>query len=451
MDIWERIRPATDAARRRWCRVGFVVGGLLPLILVLVLLAGGDGRADWERRVSMAVGLRARIEAFETPTPRHVRLMGVELWDSERGRVLRCDEIRIAQGDSRCAIVVDRVVLESGGLEALYRRFSQAVETLTPDSAQEVELVLQGVTYRVAEGEDSASSPSIRPTWERMVWIRQTRPEVTLWTGRLTLAGRGDSEPMGIQFERWRGESGKAPRSRWVVDTRNHTLPLAWLAPYLPQIESLGAEVEFRGVVEIERQDGQGVEGDCVGEFAGIDLRRWVGEPFRQVIDGQGILTLQRARFDRGRITSLTGSLMARDGYVGRPLIRALSAALSLDSVEGQLTGNRDSTLSYRSLVVRFDLTGDRLELAGDDQGVLLSSLEGLPLLAEGPMYPRRPQDLVRGLVPDSRVEVPLTRETSELMSWLPLPSTASLEPTATQAPRGALRMESSASPGDLR
>jgi len=93
-------------------------------------------------------------------------------------------------------------------------------------------------------------------------------------------------------------------------------------------------------------------------------------------------------------------------------------------------------------LIVRFDLSGDRLDLAGDQQGILLASAEGFPLLAEGPRYPRRPQDLARGLVPDSRVQVPLTRETSELLDWLPLPSTASLEPITRQAPRGALRME---------
>ncbi|MEC7447078.1 MAG: hypothetical protein VX500_12215, partial [Planctomycetota bacterium] len=74
----------------------------------------------------------------------------------------------------------------------------------------------------------------------------------------------------------------------------------------------------------------------------------------------------------------------------------------------------------------------------------LITDTGGYPILAEGSKLPLKPQDLVRALVSRSQVQVPLTRQTSDILFWLPLPGRQDLEPESEQIPRGILRLQDS-------
>ncbi|HAN96667.1 MAG TPA: hypothetical protein DCQ98_04175 [Planctomycetaceae bacterium] len=440
----------SDDRRRAVCRLGFMLGAIVPLLLILWWIATADGRSEWEERLARLTGLEVRITAISSPSLDRIDLADLEFSDPESSWLLRIGQLSLTRQSERWSAVGDRVVLCADRLATLPRRIDGLFE-LPSATQDEFEMVLRGVTAVDSSGSDTAAS------FDRMVWTRRAEPEQVTLSARIVPAGAEEESPIQLRFDRSRlalPESTDAttvamsdePRDgalglRGVIDTRGHEIDLEWLALFGLLDRQWGDEAAFRGVGKVTVADGGRPDCELVGRFVDVDLQRFVGSRFRHVLQGRAEIELTRCRIEQGRAVMLSGSLRSSQGAIGLPLVRSLGEELQLQPSD-EVLGGSNATVGFRNLIVRFDIEGDRFELDGDEAGTLLADTAGLPLLRVVRSFPRRPQDLVRALVPDSRLEVPLTRETAELLDWLPLPSIALTAPESAERPRGVLRFD---------
>src|SRR3972149_6851244 len=90
-----------DSTRRRVCRAGFLLLGVMQLLLTAgwCLWRHLPWQADWEgRRIAQLLGLSVRIGEVQFLRPGAVLYADVELTDPETGQaVLRCRSVEAIQ------------------------------------------------------------------------------------------------------------------------------------------------------------------------------------------------------------------------------------------------------------------------------------------------------------------------------------------------------------------
>lgn len=460
------INDLTDTQRRWLCRSGFALLVLVPLLLVIALIYHNDARSEWEARCTAALGLKTRIARVETLTPYHIVLSDVEVSDSEVGWVARIDRVQVTRHEDRWSVLVDQTTIRPELLARIVERLENSLQ-IPATRQDDIELTMRGVHWAGAESSQDSTqassqtrAPESRASWDRVAWFRQASPDSVTLSGKLFPAGSQELGPIEIRVEHSRSSlvtaaarSSEAPATRstssqrdstpkpdWsircTVNTREHAIDLAWLELTGWSHQSLGEEASFAGEFEYSVGVDGTISCELVGDLIDVDLRQLVGERFRQVMEGRATLHCSRLRIEEGRLIELAGSLESNRGLIGMPLLRSLAAELRLQT-SPVVDAVSDASVPFKSLGVRFELTGETLSLGGFDTSVLAYGSQNEMLLSVGHSLRLKPQDLIRALVPDSTLHVPLTRETVALMNWFPVPSRAELEPETRAPPRG--------------
>jgi hypothetical protein len=407
----------TRSTRILLCRLGCIAFCVLPTGIV-----GGwvcwrstarfavAQRADWERELSLRLGLKVQVERVNYPAPAVARLERVRLLDPS---------------SRRCLAAADavEVVAESRGWR---------VELWQPRvQAADLPLLAGRILDRVLGGPQELTG------------------ECRLTARELSIAGAGTAQsllecrahfaatPSGPQLagECRLPEAGQAARPmlisvnsrQWTLDTSGQALPCDLLAEVWPGASRLGKSCRFVGTVSHERISDQW-SAEVAGRLGPLDLDALVTEQFPHQLSGQATLDIERLAVEQGRLAELRGTLRASHGTLSRSLIAAARDHLQLN-VEGGLADDADGMpVPYQRLAIGFELSGRSLSVTGQADptraGVVADNTAGI--VAEAPPgHSVAAVNLIRMLLPQSDFQVPAARQTAQLVGLLPLPDAA--------------------------
>jgi hypothetical protein len=313
---------------------------------------------------------------------------------------------------------------------------------------------------RLRETSDSAATTQLSAAEATLHWPSgsQTLTDVH---GQLSLPGAGGGprtaeisfriagidmpEPIRLLITRERdaaasdaNPNGSRLKTRLELHTSGAAMPCAMLAVPLGVANRLGTLAKFRGSVWAT-ETAEGWEGELSGQFTDVDLQSLVSEQFPHRLGGTAEITVQKARFSRGRLEDAVGTFSSGPGVVSQSLV---SAAVEFLHLAPTPAGSHAEMLrQYDQLAFAFVVDSAGLTLSGNcsgSPGVVMRLGDGTVLAeAGGPSGPL--VALVRTLVPQSEVQVPATRQSDWLIERLPMPQVTLPE---GQSPQGRLRLD---------
>ncbi len=440
----------------------FLLLGLLPTLLVGGWCASrhlpGRARAEAEN-LAAQLGLDVKLEALSYLRPGTVLYEGVELADPETGQALfRCRLLEVAwqeqtdeQGQRRptLSIVASQPQVETAALRPTWRWLQNLLASQLGRLKTDVQFSAAEVTLHAADGSQTLSD---------VEGLVEGLPGGTHAQLNFRLVGADTPEPARIRLVRNRQVS--PPMSGLELYTGGGELPCNVLAMGLAELRPLGPRCRFRGYIWAN-ETADGWDGEVTGQLVELDLGSLVSDHFPHRMSGAGELTVQSARFRRGRLEEASGILVAGPGTIDRSLVTAAVDRLGLvpgsgvsplplgeGQGEGRVadngtrsvpdtlsadTGTRsvpntlraDSRIQYQQLALSATLDARGLRLRGRcadaEPGTILSDGRRR-LLGESPQQPQPVAALVQTLVPQSAVQVPASRQTDWLLRHLPVP-----------------------------
>ena len=414
-----------DRTRRRICVAGFFLLCILPTVLVAGWCVAWHlpGHVSAEaRRLTRQLGLDVTLEGLRHLRPGVVLYEGLELADPETGRsVLRCRLLEArrtktadqqGQPQTSLVLIASQPEIDSAGLDRLGRMLQR--QTGRP----EVDVRLAAAEATLLADENSQTLTDLQGGVESL-------PDGTQAQVSFRLAGIEMLEPIRIRIARNR--QTMPPTTAFELDTGGGAVPCSVLAAGLPILEPLGSRSRFRGYIWANQTSDDRTSGRWNGEVTGqlldVDLGNLVTDRFPHKLSGTGQVTIQSARFRRGRLEDASGTLAAGPGVISRSLMDAAVGRLYL--IQGDEPQASGELVPYEQLALAFAIDSQGLRLqgrcsAGGTDAILVdrrSRLLGAPLLQPQPVVA-----LLQALVPASEVQVPATRQTDWLMRHLPVP-----------------------------
>jgi hypothetical protein len=425
--------PLHDRTRRFLCRGILLLVAVLPTACVFVscLYAHSSAPAAQARaHLESLLGLPAHVSHASFPRPGATLLENVELNDPESGRsvakmrfveienyadfqllTLSQPEIDLSQASVLWPII-DRQLRAAGIRQTDIHIVANELTLRWPGGEQT--LLDCGAFFQSTVDDHRASfvfrlpnTPAVDPS--RQVVMLQRKPDA--------------ASSAGTDF-----------------DVVVGPLPYSLIATALQHENHLGPNCTFQGKIS-GSQTPDGWQAELSGELEDVDLHSLVSEQFPHQMSGLANITLNQAVIHAGRLESATGSIHAGPGTVGASLLAAASMMLGLqrggaESYPGSTAGN---PMGYEELSTDFAFNprgftlhgtcGDKrsgVVLRQGQQSLLVDSNRGaVPVVA-----------IIKMLVPDSRVQVPATRQTDWLERLLPVPDVIPGDPQAVPQAR---------------
>lgn len=421
-----------DRTRRLICRTTFFAVCVLPALAVWAessLLGSPSHRQTCEAALSQATGLRVAVDGVSYPRPGITLYTGLDLADPETGaRLARCRFLEAGGSDELTVLVASQPEFDAARLGPLWdivlRRLREA-----GTSRQLLRLSAAEATLHWPSGSQTLSECLAQ------LDLPGSSSEPRVATLSFRLAGSTAGEPIRLRISRKLSDGHGLTAIE--LHTGDATLPVDLVTAALGLADHLGSRATFHGSIWLNETPA-GLDGELSGQLADVDLQSLITEQFPHRLSGLGSITIQRARFHRGRIEEAAGSLTAGPGVVSRSLIDA--AVVHLHLVRGTAPESAGTLAPYEQLGLAFLIDSSGLTFRGQcdgPPGAILQTHDGV-LLSEavGPSGPV--VALLRTLVPQSEVQVPATREADWLSAWLPLPQ---VMPPGDQPPQARLRL----------
>jgi hypothetical protein len=220
------------------------------------------------------------------------------------------------------------------------------------------------------------------------------------------------------------------PGTGWELHTGAAALPCSLARHWLPSLTRLGKGCTFQGSVWCEQQPA-GWDGELQGTLRSVELDELVTRQFPHKLSGVAELTLERCRLEDGRVTDVQGQLQCPGGVVSQSLLDAAEQAWGL--TQHPRAGDA-VLLRYGRLALNFSVSPARFTLTTPDaDGAVLADSHG-PLLSLEDAAPRSPLAILHLLVPQTDLQVPVSRETAAMIPLLPLPQLVAPPASASQA-----------------
>ncbi|MCH7728236.1 MAG: hypothetical protein IH991_17425 [Planctomycetes bacterium] len=179
------------------------------------------------------------------------------------------------------------------------------------------------------------------------------------------------------------------------------------------------------------------------GDLRGVDLYQLVQEQFSHTFSGTASVHLVRAKIHNGRLVNAAGSLKSSGGTIGRRLLEAAADRWNL-ILHNVADG---AVIRFAAMDIGFEFDESTIRLTGNCGELGTSWIvtdTGNPILSSHGVTTAPILSLVRVLVTQSDVQVPLTRETANLLSVFPIPAVKRSSDNANQPPSTTLRLEDS-------
>lgn len=406
-----------EITKIRLCRAGFLALCLAPLCAV-VLWCGfvrmDVYRASHERAIAEALGWKAQLGAVELPRPGLILYRELSLSDPHSGQLLA--ELPYVEVDTRGDAPLVRLpfpaTLNATRLDAFWHAARELARKAT--AASRVEFEAQNLMLHLAHGDETLTG--VHGTFEG---------DDVQATGQITfaraVAGKAQAAPSELTIAR-RTHAG-LPQYTIDLATGSTPLPAELVAAIWPNVGQLGRKCEFAGRA-LAIEDGGIWRVELQGNLTDIELDL-VMRSFRHKLTGLAHVQLDRVTTVGGRIESATGNLYAGPGVVSRSLVQSAETHLHVRATDEAARGG-SNLLDYHLLCANFDVGQHGIAIRGivpkAPAGTMLVNKQRI-LVTEPPAIRQPVVDLVRTLVPQSEVQVPATKETVALTSWLPVPS----------------------------
>jgi len=417
--------PLHERTRRRLALLAFLL--LCPLPTVIVLACGvarhlpGHARAE-AKRLSTHLGVAVHIDAVRHPRPGVVVYEGLTFSDPETSQtMLRCGLLEASRpksidGQRRSPSAVKVAVGEAEIEVAQLSRLGRVLRRVLRRGAGWPEVDLHVTAGRLALRQKDGRQTALTDVEGRVETLStEARAEIGF-----RLADFEMPEPARLQVVRSRRT--EPPATGFALQSGAGALPCRVLAMGLPGLETLGPGSRFCGYLWANQMP-DGWEGELAGRFSDVDLARVITDRFGHRLSGTAEVSVQFARFRRGRLQQAAASIAAGPGTIGRSLLDASAEWMGMvPRAESDVPGDPVPFDELRmSLVV--DSAGLELRghCSGVHPGVVVAGRDG-PLLAEPTSQPRPVAAVLATLVPGAGVHVPATRQTEWLIRRLPLP-----------------------------
>lgn len=347
------------------CRAGFVLLCLLPTVAVAgwIVQRSLPGfvlsqKEEWEQGLSRQLGLRVQLDQIEYPRHDTAELTNVSLRDPETGAlVATLARLEVVSSDQGWKLTGRQAVVETTELPLLRNQFEQRWLRRGADewsSRSQCEILIRELTLK---GPDrSLSLVDVAGVWKPA----ESGPECEL---TFRLPESDPEKPRG----RWlvqRNRQTTPPTTHWVIETGETSLPCALAAPGWPQLQQLGSSAEFAGELDVV-QSGEQVRGTLRGTIQNLDLDALVSEQSPYLLRGLALARIESAEFTQSKLTSIRGTIQARDGWVDRGLLAAAGEQLQLTGPPAESLGPGTAPLFFRHLSCGFDLREGMLHLSG--------------------------------------------------------------------------------------
>lgn len=406
--------------RRRLCQIGFCVLCALPTTGLLAWSAGLKTAAHQLRcrqALNERLGLDVRFERVLYPQPGLTRFEPFELADAETGDwVLRCRSLDVLSSGRKIAVDPHEVELAAKHVDKVRRLVTRRLTHEIPGDA----------SFSLLTTQVTLTSADAGQTYDDVAGRIELADDVATATLRFRLPEHEDGEPPLFSISRRRTTSGV--RTTAKLATLGAELPVSMLSPWLELTELLGADATFQGTITID-EDGGRYACQAAGLFADIDLERLVARRFPHHLAGRATVEVKRARLEAGRVVEAAGIIRSPSGEIGGSLLAAAVELLGCQpgaAPAGKLPFALGRNDVYRNLAIVFQLDGQGLTLSSPSSaqppGALLLSKRGAALVTSPMDGPVPLVQFVRALSPESDLLVPATKETSQLVRWLPLP-----------------------------
>jgi hypothetical protein len=418
-----------DLSRRLLCRVMFVLLCIGPTICVgmYAVLAHWQRERDelyryWETRILQETGFQATLASIEPGKRGDMVFRDVILSDPEtKEEVVRVRRVHLAPAGQRGWVVdVSYPELAAHQLARLWEPLYDRLRSSRGPGDWSGFVAAHHVTLRRGDEADSLSQFECQ---------FGSGPSGGFAQMEFLLDGYGMTERARVRVHRHRDKS--PPETTVFIQTGPRPLPCSALAEFVPALRFLGKEAHFQGQSEW-RLGSSGWRGERFeGKVSNIDFATLVTDLFpHHLWSGRGELEIRRAEFEAGRLISAEGILLGEAGTISLSLLGGAIEQLGW-KISQQLPS--DHRLRYRRLGFDFRIDPNGLVLRGrcGSPGVILENDQG-PLVWEHPQgTPAQVVDLVRVLVPETRHQVPATRQTAWLTNHLPVPA---YEPSSRNA-----------------
>ncbi len=427
--------PLYDKNRRQICVAGFLVLGVLPTLLVGGWCANRHAPGHVEAAassLSKQIGLNVKLGGLQYLRPGVVLYEQVEAVDPETGKtVFRCRLMEVAdttqidpQGQRRpvMAITASQSEVETASLDRIRQCLARAMEGFSGPMETDVQLSASELTLRAAQ--NSQTLADVNGSMEEVAGGMQAQ----LF---FRLAGVQTPDPARIRMVRNRQVS--PPASGYELDTGSGELPCSVLALGLRELKSLGSRCRFHGYLAAN-ETTDGWQGEIVGQLADVDLGGLVTDHFPHKLTGRGEVTIQSARFYRGRLEEGSVIVAAGPGTIDRTLAASAVDRLGLVPVESFPDGD---SVPYEQLAFSATLDAQGLRLQGRCTGVepgTVLSQGSRRLIGEAPQQMASAAALVQTLAPQNTIQVPASRQTDWLLRHLPMPEVMASDAVAPKA-----------------
>jgi hypothetical protein len=404
------------------CRSGFLLFALLPTLVVggWIIRRGMPEyvlaqQAEWERELSQRLGLSVTVSRLAYPHPGVARLSGVQLANPETGEVVATvREVEVTQNGDTFAVELSQPTLHVDQLAHVGRTLHERLLQNASASGMSCELVAADVTLQ---------SPTSAITLPELLGVFGQAPtgDPAIDLEFSLVAGADSSQRGTLSIVRNRGV--RPPETRWQLDTAGAPLPCSLAAEAIPELRKLGRDAQFAGAAVWVLTSG-GLHGEVTGRLTDVDLDALVSEQLLHQLSGRAVVTLQPARMEKGQLQELRGSLQAMDGWISPSLLVAAGEHLGLE-LRPDLPLDSPRPIPFRQMSLGFLLSDRTLQLTGDCDatrpGVALANAAG-PIAEVPPNHVTASVSLLRTLLPESDWQVPATRQTGTLASFLPVP-----------------------------
>ncbi len=402
------------------CRLSFITFCLTPTLAVATWILWPDAASNWEATLSSQLEVDVAIETTRLRRLGTTRLNQVEFSDPETGHTIaHLEQAELTTNEQGTVFLVSKARVPVRQLGRLYeilhqrslRRWRSGGESLSIRIHQ-----LELVDERQGTANSTTPAQLLRDVTCK-IDVMDSGPVAKIW---FSPGDQPATKPVELRIARHR-VAGSEASTRLFLQTNGNSIPCQMLSSRMPALKTLGGQCHFAGMIWVEHSPSD-VRGEIDGRLLNVDLDRLVSQQFPHQLQGVGRIELKDVVIQNGRLRKGTGSLHCEQGVVSASLLDAAATHLRLSAK----TLAFDSTTAFRNLHCGFNLDQHVLTLHGrnDHQGTIMVDDRAAPLLVQpNPMGDRDVLDVVRMLVPDSNVQVPMTEATASMMEVFPLPA----------------------------
>ncbi|MFK8111545.1 MAG: hypothetical protein AB8B91_05070 [Rubripirellula sp.] len=306
-----------------------------------------------EASLSDDTDLVIEIEDFRRPTPSSLELTHVRALDPETGaEVATVRKLQWVSNGQDVAIVLHQPNLQSKELANTWKLVHDRFLCVPQRTSIPVQVSANALTIVSAAGSQTFKDVRawIDPQFDAVGAVLQATP-----------ADSGATSPIDISIRRTRGES---PATQWTLDTHDTPLHCSALAEYVPEIQSLGGDAMFFGVMRWQLSSKDWWIDLSGSRFEDVSLSR-LFERHAHRLTGSATVELKRCRIEPNHPRSdIAGTLWARNGVIGQTLLRSAKKHLKF-ALAPEVLATPTVDPEYDLLALDFELNSTQLAING--------------------------------------------------------------------------------------